>query len=99
MSKQAFKRLRRKLRMDVCRKPLDAYAWPGGYPLYYVTSDGAALCPDCVNAEIASIDGATKGDGWNVVGVDVNWEDAGMTCEHCSKRIESAYAEDEAEIS
>ena len=27
-------------------------------------------------------------------GQDVNWEDAELYCDHCSKRIESAYAED-----
>ena len=31
------------------------YAWPGGYPLYYVTTDGAALCADCMTKERASI--------------------------------------------
>lgn len=28
----------------------NAYAWPGGYPLFYVTSDGAALCPKPLTA-------------------------------------------------
>ena len=23
------------------------YAWPGGYPLEYVTNDGSILCPEC----------------------------------------------------
>lgn len=23
------------------------YAWPGGYPLYAITSDGASLCKTC----------------------------------------------------
>ena len=25
---------------------LMAYAWPGGYPLYYVCKDGGVLCPE-----------------------------------------------------
>ena len=24
----------------------NAYAWPGGYPVYFITSDGASLCPE-----------------------------------------------------
>jgi hypothetical protein len=75
------------------------YAWPGGYPVYYVTSDGAALCPDCVTKERAQITESiadNSNDGWQVVGADVNYEDASLYCDNCNKRIESAYAEDEA---
>ena len=72
------------------------YAWPGGYPLYYVTTDGAALCADCMTQERAQIVRSTvenSHDGWNVSGQDVNWEDTQLYCDHCNKRIESAYAE------
>lgn len=34
-------------------------------------------------------------DQWRLVAADVNWEDSGLTCDHCSQRIESAYAEQE----
>jgi hypothetical protein len=74
------------------------YAWPGGYPLYYFTADGGALCPGCVNENIRTITSAAlDGDDkqWEVVARDVNWEDAHLACDHCNKRIESAYAEDE----
>lgn len=77
------------------------YVWPGGYPLYYVTMDGAALCPNCMTKERVSIIRSTvenARDGWNVSGQDVNWEDSNLYCDHCSKRIESAYAEDFAEV-
>ena len=33
----------------------DKYAWPGGYPLFLVTSDGAALCIDCGKKEYRNI--------------------------------------------
>jgi hypothetical protein len=110
MSKQAFKRLRRRLSLEVNRKPVDAYAWPGGYPLYYLTEDCAALCPECVNREIDLIDQAkphlvqwsngrtwmrSDDPKWNIVAVMVNWEDASMYCDHCNRPIESAYGEDE----
>ena len=56
MSKQAFKRVRRALGMEVSRKPLDSYAWPGGYPLYYPLADGGGcLCPECANKNIGLI--------------------------------------------
>lgn len=71
------------------------YAWPGGYPLYFVTSDGAALSFDAVRAEWRNVVGAhlrndTRG-GWHIAAVDTNWEDADLTCDHTGKRIEAAY--------
>lgn len=72
------------------------YAWPGGYPLHFVCNDGGILCCKCVKVErrniIESI-ARKSGDGWRVVGIDVNWEDPHMECEHCGDKIESAYAD------
>lgn len=75
-----------------------AYAWPGGYPLYFVTSDGAALSFDAAKAERRNILDSIAhrlSDGWRVIGMDINWEDANLYCDHTGKRIESAYAEEE----
>ena len=72
------------------------YAWPGGYPLFFITSDGAALSFDAVRQEIRQVIWSIRhgvNDGWRVVAVDVNWEDPDLTCEHTGKRIESAYAD------
>ena len=75
-----------------------AYAWPGGYPLYFVTSDGAALSFNAAKAERRNILEALrdndKRSGWHVCGVDVNWEDSELRCDHTNERIESAYGED-----
>jgi hypothetical protein len=74
----------------------NAYAWPGGYPLYYLTSDGGVLCPACVTKERQQIFRSTHEhahDGWAVEAVDVNYEDSELYCDNCNKRIESAYAE------
>jgi hypothetical protein len=60
-----------------------------------VTSDGAALCHHCAASERASIGTTTGTDGWCVVAIDANWEDPELYCDHCSGRIESAYAEDQ----
>ena len=77
------------------------YAWPGGYPLYLVTADGAALCFSCVRQEFRnvaeSIRSNTPRDGWYVEAQDINYENPGLFCDHCNSRIESAYAEPERE--
>jgi hypothetical protein len=70
------------------------YAWPGGYPLFAITSDGAALCRHCCKAERASIGTTTGGDGWHIVALEINWGDDCLFCDHCGSRIESAYSED-----
>lgn len=72
------------------------YAWPGGYPCFFITSDGAALDFDCAKKEARQITDAIRSNahnGWKVEAVDVNWEDGDLTCDHCSKPIESAYAD------
>ena len=75
------------------------YAWPGGYPVYTVLTDGEVLCPDCAREEFRSIVASTKhghGDEWAAYGTDVLWEGK-YWCGHCGKELESAYGEDEEE--
>lgn len=77
-----------------------AVAWPGGYPMFLITSDGAALHFDCARKELRSILDSIKTrarDGWRVVASEVNWEDSTLYCDHCSKKIESAYGDDDDE--
>jgi len=73
-----------------------AAVWPGCYPLYLITSDGAALCFACARKEarniFESID-RRAGDGWRVIACDTNFEDNDLQCDNCSKQIESAYGE------
>lgn len=77
-----------------------AFSWPGLYPKYFLCSDGECLSFDAAkeNEQIIS-DAIEYGDdsGWLVVACDINWEDPAMFCAHTYNRIESAYAEDEAE--
>ena len=76
---------------------IESYAWPGGYPIFYLMGDGETMCPACVVANRSEIENADEflSDGsWVVTGQDINWEDPSMFCCHCSNRIESAYAED-----
>jgi hypothetical protein len=51
------------------------------------------LCHRCCQSERRSIGSTTGSDGWGIIGLDVNWEQPGLYCDHCSERIESAYAE------
>lgn len=86
----------RELRQQI-RNP---YTSPGCYPVFLLTSDAACLCMSCARAEYRSISHAMRhrlNDGWRVVAADINWEDPELYCDHCSGRIESAYAEDDAE--
>jgi hypothetical protein len=66
---------------------LQAYAWPGGYPIFYLDKESNVLCPPCANREVDQ--------SQEVVGADINWEDGALHCDDCGKRIESAYAEKE----
>jgi len=75
-----------------------AYAWPGGYPIYYICADGGVLCPVCANKE-DQVREALKPeheswpdyDQWRIIAAELNFEDAHLTCDHCEKRIEAAY--------
>ena len=64
------------------------YAWPGGYPLFFMTMDGATLSFDAMRERFRAEAGA-------VMGVGVNWEDPALTCDHTGERIPSAYGDDE----
>ena len=69
----------------------------GGYPLYFIASDGAALSFDAVREQLRSVLWSIANnvsDGWRVIGCDVNYEDNELTCDHTGARIPSAYDED-----
>ena len=85
---------------DVKNAARNKYAWPGGYPLHVITSDGGCLCAGCVKAEFRLIaDSVIRGidDGWRAIGADINWEQE-ISCDHCGNAIESAYGDDDGEI-
>jgi hypothetical protein len=57
------------------------YAWPGGYPMYFITSDGAALSFAAARAERRNIIEAiadNSRNGWRVVALTINYEDNSM---------------------
>lgn len=77
------------------------YAWPGGYEIFGITSDGSALCCDCMRENFRSILWSKKhdvSDGWQVDAVvsaasidskdfiDENTDKYSLTqCDHCTK--------------
>ena len=81
---------------DIMQAIDDKYAFPGGYPLFLITSDNACLCIDCGRFHKQDIRHSLDNnldDGWNVVAADVNWEDQNQYCDHCHAVIECAYGE------
>ena len=72
---------------------VEAYAWPGGYPLYYLTEDGSVLSPDAVEENLELCNDPDDPQ-WYVVGVAVNWEDQELFCDHTGLKIECAYPQD-----
>lgn len=87
-----------KLPRDSFTGELEPYAWPGGYPIYYICRDSGVLCPHCANeAETEGLTGDRDDPQWDIVAADINYEDPSLLCDHCGERIESAYAEDEVE--
>jgi len=86
-----------KYTIDQFQADLDQpYAWPGGYPRYFITSDGAALSFKSAlhNSQII-IDSIRENsnDGWQVVACEVNWEDSLLFCDDTGELIECAYSE------
>lgn len=66
---------------------LPSFTVLGGYPIFYLNNHNDVLCANCAN-EHEEYDET-------IVDYDVNYEDSSLYCDHCSQRIESAYAEDE----
>lgn len=60
----------------------DKYAWPGGYPLYYLSGpDDEPLCAECASKDNA------------VTCAQINWEDTELVCLNCYGKIEAAYTD------
>ncbi len=72
------------------------FAFPGGYPLIYYTSDGGVLCPKCVQDNRDLINDPDDSQ-WYIVDYDVYYEGADINCDHCNDSIKSAYGDPEQE--
>ena len=73
------------------------YAWPGGYPLYWIMADGGACEFKVAKTErrafLQALRDNWRSDQWRPVALEVNWVDADLWCDHTGERIESAYAD------
>jgi len=58
----------------------------GSYPIFYVTTRDAVLCPCCAGE-------AEQDEDTTLARQDANWENPDLYCDECSERIESAYNE------
>lgn len=75
------------------------YAWPGGYPRFFIACDGGALSFDAVRERWRDVVASALGDhrdGWRLAACDVNWEDSALVCDHTGKAIPSAYGDEAA---
>jgi len=66
--------------------------WPGGYGVFFITSDGGVICHSCAIAEYSNIVDSIRrdiNDGWRIVGAECSANiDGGMYCGHCDGAIE-----------
>jgi hypothetical protein len=78
------------------------YAWPGGYPHYFLCNDCEALSFAAAQENAALIRDAIitrdKHSGWFVIAMDINWEDNELTCAHSNEKIQSAYGSDDSSL-
>lgn len=78
-----------------------AFTGLGGYPLYFITGDSEAVSFDAIRDNfrevIEAFASGHRHDSWLPVAIEVNYEDAHLTCAHTGKPIPSAYSADEEE--
>lgn len=76
------------------------YTDVGGYPLYFVTRDGAALSFEAAREQFRQVawdflkDAST---GWRIDGLEINYEDFDLRCDHTGARIPAAYEDDDGQ--
>ena len=72
------------------------YSDVGGYPLFFITSDGSALSFESVRKNFYNVCYSMKNDiddGWCIVAVDINYEDTELYCNDSGEKIDCAYGE------
>ena len=65
---------------------LPSYAFPGGYPIFYLDQDDSCLCSECAQKD--------KDDSYYVIKeYEINEENEELFCDECSKHIDSAWGD------
>jgi hypothetical protein len=71
---------------------LQTYAWPGGYPIYYLDAENSVLCAECARKSDSDPDELPN---FRPCAADVNYENSSLYCDQCGQRVESAYSEED----
>ena len=76
------------------------YAWPGGYPLFFLLADNSTLGfqaaidnAPAIREALTPVGDGFDNSGWQVIACCINWEDDFMVCCHDGDPIPSAYGE------
>lgn len=63
--------------------PFPAYAWPGGYPITYLSEFGHQYCPKCAAQEADP----------PIVTCEISWEGPDDHCDGCGAVLPTAYGD------
>ena len=68
------------------------YTFPGGYAVYFITSDGAVLSHDSVRSEFRNVADSIRSkanDGWRVIGIGCTCDDDEIpNCDHSGSPVD-----------
>jgi hypothetical protein len=67
--------------------PFPAHAWPGGYPITYLSEKGYQYCPTCA---------AQEASNEPIVTCEIAWEGPDDHCDGCGAVLETAYGDPDA---
>lgn len=75
------------------------YAWPGGYPMYFIAEDGSTFNFSTVEENIESVQEAFRDNwsDWKIIAAEINYEDPDLFDTETGDRIECAYCDDDEE--
>lgn len=71
---------------------LPSFAWPGGYPLFYLDGENSILCAKCATASLDNEEERRR-----PVACDAHYEGEPLQCDECYENIESAYGNPDEE--
>jgi hypothetical protein len=77
------------------------FAWPGGYPLALLMSDGEVIDAHATRENYRLIRDAMRSNDkrsdWFPIEVFIHWEGPPLYCAHSGREIPSAYGEPDAD--
>ena len=84
-----------KEQLHCCAK--DYFAWPGGYEIFVITTDGGVICYKCVRENYRLMLESLRDDmrdGWQIEVIDTAESCEGSTlCDNCYREL-SPYVEE-----